>query len=519
MKGFRLPVSSHHAVTRVFLTLWLLAVFWAAYARPLTHLERSTVEPLLQEFGFSAYHTFPLNLRISTNINPYMLPTNFGEGLGTLRWEVSGEGQLWDDDPGTLQLRFGTFPNVDNRDNFIEYSQSDFRVMLGEKFFSLSPLVSGDAGFGLDAEGTLRLTSELSLDAHVLAYTGDDGGRFGLRIEAPLLAQTEASVNVLANPGRPGTLLSGQLHIFPELKGLETSDFEVEYGLQFSDAPTSHALNLRADLEKGPHSAVLSYQQTDAEYGDALQNGSNLKVDGKLQLNNVPEVNASVRINQRIQYEAQQSLLDAPERYNLQIGGTLSGVIDDIDLSLKYDNSNEVINQQNTSSQRNDLSFSVGVPLFNGFYMYQSLQWEQKLAIGELYDTLLYSVEADLPILEGNARPLVELNYNLREGAFDAFSIGASYFGLITDTSDLFAGSGFYLDDETFFYFLAGGSYGFEGGQALSFNASVFLFSDFEPLVELGLGYSLPIDVPVGYRRSVQERHAQGASGSPPNSH
>jgi hypothetical protein len=429
-----------------------------------------------------------------------MLPTNFGEGLGTLRWEVSGEGQLWDDDPGALQLRFGTFPNVDNRDNFIEYSQSDFRVMLGEKFFSLSPLVSGDTGFGLDAEGTLRLSSELNLDAHVLAYTDNGGGHFGLLIAAPLLAQTKASINVLANPGRPDTLLSGQLHIFPEVKGLETSDFDVEYGLRFGDAPTGHAFNLRADLEEGPHSATLSYQQTDTEYGDAPQNGSNLKVDGKLQLNDVPEVNASVRINQRIQYETQQSLSDAPERYNFQIGWTLSGVIEDIDLSLKYDNSNEVTNQQKTSSQRNDLSFSVGASLFDSFYIYQSLEWEQKLATGGLYDALLYSVEADLPILEGNAQPQVELNYNLREGAFDAFSIGASYFGLITDTSDLFAGSGFYLDDETFFYFLAGGSYGFEGGQAISFNASIFLFSDFDPLVELSLGYNLPIDVPIGYQ-------------------
>lgn len=495
---------------------------WAAYAGPLTPMGQATGEPSPQEFGFSARHAFPLKLRISSNVNPYMLPTNFGEGFGTLRWEVSGEGKLWDEDPGTLQLRFGTFSNVDNRDNFIEYSQSDFRVTLGEQSFSLSPLVSGDINFGLDAQGTLRLTSELSLDAHVLAYTSDDGGHFGLRIAAPLLAETEASINVLANPGRPDTLLSGQLHIFPEVEGLETLDFEVEYGLQFSDAPTNHAFDLSADLAEGPHSATLRYQQTEAGYGDAPQHSSKLEVNGELQLNDVPEVNASVRINQGMQYEAQQSFSDALERlerYNLQVGGTFSGNIEGVDLSLEYDNNNKVMNQQSTSSQRNDLSFGVGLPISDGFYMYQSLEWEQEVGVGKLYDTLLYSVEADLPVLKGNARPQIALGYDLRDRTIDTFDIGASYFGFITDTFDLFAGTGLYLDDEAFFYLIAGGSYGFKNGQTLSFNASVFLFSDFEPLVELGLGYSLPIDVPLGHRRLVQERHVQEAMSNPPGTH
>lgn len=494
MKGF--PASWHHAVTRACLALCLSLLPWAAYARPSTPLGQAIVEPPAQEFGFSARHTFPLILRISTALNPYILPTNFGEGLGTFRWEVSGEGKLWGEDPGTLQLRFGTFPNIDNRDNFIEYSRPDFRLTLGEQSSSLSPLVSGDIDFGLDAQGTLQLTSKLNFETHVLAYTDDDGGRFGLRIAAPLLAQTEASINVLADPGSLNTLLSGQLRIFPKVEGLETLNFEVEYGLQLSETPTDQAFDLKADLAEGPHSATLSYQQTDAGYDDAPEHSSKLKVDGELQLNDVPVVNASVRLRQEIRHEAHQSFSVAPERYNLQIGGTLSGNIEGIDLSLEYDNRNEVMNQQGTSSQRNDLSFGVGVPISDGFYIYQSLEWEQELEVEELYDTLLYSVEADIPVLGGNARPQIALGYDLQDGTVSSFDIGANYFGLITDTFDLFAGSGFYLSDETFFYLIAGGSYGFENGQALSFNASVFLFSDFEPLLELSLGYSLPIDVP-----------------------
>lgn len=471
------------------------------------------------EFGLSARHSFPLDVRVSTAINPYGLPTNFREGLGTLRWEVSGEGKLWGQDPGTLQLRFGTFSNLDDRDNFIEYSQPGFRVALGGQRFSLSPLVRGDTGFGLDAQGTLRLASELNLDTRVLAYTGDEGGRFGLRMSAAPFNQTEASINVLTDPSSPRTLLSGQLRLLSEVEELETLDFAVEYGLQLSAAPTSHAFDLSTDLAEGPHSAALSYQQTDAGYSDAPQHSSRFKVGGELQLNEEPEVNASVRLRQEVRHEANQSLSDKPDRYALQVGGTLSGDVEGVDLSFEYDNFNDVGDAQGTSRQRNNVDFSVGLPLADGIYLHQALEWQRDSEKGALYEALSYSVEADLSVLGGNARPQAALGYDLRGGTFDTFNIGADYFGLITDTVNLFAGSGLYLSDETFFYLIAGGFYGFENGQALNFNASVFLFSDFEPLIEIGLGYSLPIEVPLDYLRLVRERHVQGVHGNPPSPH
>lgn len=500
--------------------LCLLLVQLTAYARPSTPLRQIAVEPPPQEFGLSARHSFPLDLRVSTAVDPYALPANLGEGLGTLMWEVSGEGKFWDKDPGTLQLRFGTLRNLDDRDNFIEYSQQNFHVALGGQRFSLSPLVRGDTGLGLDAEGTLRLASELDLDTRVLAYTGNEGGRFGLRLSADLFAQTEVAINVLADPGRPNTLLSGLLHLLPEIDGVETLNFKVEYGLHLGigTAWPRQALDLSAELAEGPHSATLSYKQTEAGYGNAPQHGSKLKVDGELQLNDVPEVNASVRLRQEVEHEANRSLMDKPERYNLQVGGTLSGTIEGVELSLEYDNLNNVENAQGTSRQRNNVDFSVGVPLADGFYVYQAFEWQKESGERALYETLLYSIEADLPVLEGNVRPQAVLGYDLKGGTFDAFDIGADYFGLITDTFDLFAGSGLHLSDETFFYLIAGGSYGFEGGQALSFNVSVFLFSDFEPLVELGLGYSLPIDVPLDHQRSVREHH-RGAIANPPGAH
>lgn len=501
-------ISSCHGASWPCFTLFLLLVqLSSAYAQTLSLIDES--EPPSLEFGVSAQPTFPMNVRITTIVDPRTLPTNLEEGLGTVRWEISGEGKLWDEEPGTLELRFGNRPTIDSRSNFVEYSQPDFRLTLGEQRFSLSPLVRGGSGLGVSAQGTMQLAPELDFDTQVQAYTGSDGARFGLRMAALLLAQSEASINVLANPSGPDTLLSGQLRIFPEIEGLKTLDFEAEYGLQLGDAPTRHALNLSASLTKASDpaeesnltnrsdSVSLSYRQTEAGYRNSPQHSSRLRVDGSLQLNEAPKINASVRLRQEVQHEVYQSLSDAPERYNLLIGGTLSGDIEGVALSLGYENHNEVRNEQDTSSQRNDLSFGVGLPISDNLYMYQSLEWQQDVEEGALYETLLYSIETDLPVSEGNLRPQVAVGYDIQDSAFDALDMGASYFGLITDTFDLFAGSGFYLADETFFYLIAGGSYGLEGGQVLSFDASVFLFSDLEPLVNLSLGYGFPVELPL----------------------
>jgi hypothetical protein len=427
-----------------------------------------------------------------------MLPTHLGEGLGTLRWEVSGEGKLWDEDAGTLELRFGNRPTLDSRHNFVEYSQPDFRLTLGEQRFSLSPLIRGGSGLGLSTQGTVQLEPERKLDAHAVAYMGGDGGRFGVRVAAPLLAQTEASINVLTNPGKLNALLSGQLRIFPEISGLETFAFEGEYGLHLSnDASARYAANLSAEIAGGTDSLELSYRQTEAGFNGAASYSSRLWANGKVRLSDVSAVDVSARLRQEVQREANPSLLAEAERYNLQVGGTLSGDIGGADLSLKYDNYNEVRNAQGTSRQRNKVDVSAGLPLADGFYIHQSLAWQQELGGGASYGTLLYSAEADLPVSEGNARPQLALGYDLRGGTFNTFNVGVDYFGLITDTSDLYAGSGLYLADETFFYLIAGGSYGFKDGQALSFDASVFLFSTFEPLLELSLGYGFPLELPL----------------------
>lgn len=159
-----------------------------------------------------------------------------------------------------------------------------------------------------------------------------------------------------------------------------------------------------------------------------------------------------------------------PEHYNLRLSGALRSEMDEVDLSLEYTNLNSVRGLEGTSQQYNGVSLDVRLPLEESLYVYQSLAWEQDIAGGEQESSLRYNAEADLPIFEGNARPQAGLGYNLITGTFDALNLGASYYGLLTNNVDLFAGSGLYLEEESFFYLVAGGSYGLNDRQALNFS-------------------------------------------------
>lgn len=196
---------------------------------------------------------------------------------------------------------------------------------------------------------------------------------------------------------------------------------------------------------------------------------------------------------------AEQSLSEQPERYDLRVGGELSGTVEGVELSLEYDNRNEVENIEGTSRQQNALDFSVGIPFDEGFFVYQSFEWQQELEAGIFYDTLSYNAEIDLPIFGGNVRPRIALSYDMHTSASSAFDIGADYFGLIMNTFDLYASGGLYLTSETFGYLVASGSYGFENGQALNFDVLFFFFNASEPFLEVSAGYSLPIDAPLSY--------------------
>jgi hypothetical protein len=497
MKGF-LAVLRLAKAFACFVLCLLLTPSGPAYAKQLSSIDEAT-DTSAQDFGVSSSHSFPLTVWLVSSLNPYMPPTDLWEGLGTLRWKVSGIGKLWSEDPGTLELRFGTLPSPDSRRNFVEYSQSDFRLTVGEQRFSLSPLVRGDRGLGLNVSGKIHLTPTLDLDTQFLAYTSNEKEHFGIRVMTPLLPQTKASINVLASPDGSDKLLSGQLQFVPEVADLETLDFQIEYGLQLGNTLRPRALDLNAELKEGPHRGDISFRQTEAGYRGASHYSSQLEVSGKVQLSAAPEISTSVRLTEEVQHMPQQSLSEQSERYDLRLGGEFSGTVEGIELSLEYDNRNEVENVEGTSRQQNAIDFSVGIPLAEGFLVYQSFEWQQELEQKIFYDALSYNAEVDLPIFGGNVRPRIALSYDIHTRTSSAFDIGADYFGLITDTFDLYASGGLYLTDETFGYLIAGGSYGFENGQALNFDVLFLFFDASEPFLEVSVGYSLPINAPLSY--------------------
>jgi hypothetical protein len=246
--------------------------------------------------------------------------------------------------------------------------------------------------------------------------------------------------------------------------------------------------------------STRGYQQNEAGYRDIEQGRSRLEVNGGLQLLEAPAVTASVRLRQEMRYETQALFSGEPEHYQLSLGSTLSGRIDAVNASLRYNNYNDVSNDEGTSRQRNDLRFSVDLPLSAEITLQQSLGWqrEQRSEEGVPRDTLLYGADTSLPLLEGSLQSHLTLGYGVQDRAFNSLDVGANWFGLITLDFSLYFIGGFHLGDDASFNLLAGGFYQFENGEVLDFDASLHLSSAYEPELQLSLGYSLPFEVPLG---------------------
>ncbi|MDQ3458292.1 MAG: hypothetical protein M3498_03150, partial [Deinococcota bacterium] len=328
----------------------------------------------------------------------------------------------------------------------------------------------------------------------------DEG--LGMRLAAALFDQLEASTNLLVNPG-DYTLLSGRLHLFPEIAGLETLAFDLEYALHFGDAFLRHALNLNTALEEGPHSLSVGYRQVKAGYHNAAHGSSRLDVQGEIGLSDAPTVSASARLRQEARYEADGPFASMPERYSLRLEGALRGSFEGISTSLGYDNLNDVRNEQGTSRQRNVLRFGVGLPLTAEVDLQQSLGWQREQRSQEEgpRDTLLYNADLGFLALEGDLNAQLELGYDLQAGNFSSLTLGAGWLGLVTDTFTLYVnGSLHFAENQEYAELSGGGFYQLEDGQALDFDALLSLHRELEPLLQVTLGYSLPIEVPLGHQ-------------------
>jgi hypothetical protein len=427
-----------------------------------------------------------------------LLPDDLEGALSWVWLELSGAGKLWDEDAGSLRLSLSNDLRFGTPYNFLEYRHPDFRVRLGDGNASISPLVRGGSGFGMDLEGSLQLESDLSFGARALTYTSSAGSRWGLRVSAATSGGGEASANLLTWPGEPDALISGRLRLSPEAEGFPAFNLDLEYGMRLS-APSVHsALNMNASLGEGPNRVSASYRQIEAGYRDAASDEHRLDLSGGLQLSDTPELRASVRLRQEARYGAEH-FQDEPEHYSLHLHGTLSGRGKDVSFSLRHDNLNEVNNAQGTSRQTNTLRFNLELPLTTELGLQQSLRWEQERHSeeGQSQDVLSYSAVIDLEALEGFLQPRLDLAYGVQEDALDTLGLGADWLGQVTDAFLLYASSGFYIVGDELLYLSAGGYYQFDSGQALDFNASVYLYRPYEPALQLSLGYNLPFEVPL----------------------
>lgn len=120
-------------------------------------LAAATVELIPRSLSAAAsYHHLPLRLRLGETLSR---TSSAAAVVGGPNLSVSGGGQLWDEDPGRLDLQLGVGPGGKNPQNLISYETSGFRVAAGEQSFSLAPLPASRSGLGVSAQHDFALGS------------------------------------------------------------------------------------------------------------------------------------------------------------------------------------------------------------------------------------------------------------------------------------------------------------------------------------------------------------------------
>lgn len=163
----------------------------------------------------SAYHLFPLKLRLGETLTtePQSVPNRFGG----LNLSVSGVGQLWDGDPGTLDFQLGTESSRTGEENLISYESPAFEVAAGEQSLSLSPLTASRNGVGLSAQHDFTFGAGDHLEAQALVYGTPTEVGVGLRTSAAFGSLFELGAYSLVSGGPYGTVVGGEFKLHPEL--------------------------------------------------------------------------------------------------------------------------------------------------------------------------------------------------------------------------------------------------------------------------------------------------------------
>jgi hypothetical protein len=454
----------------------------------------------------SAYHLFPLKVRLGETLStePRAVPDHFGG----LNLSVSGVGQLWDEDPGTLDFQLGTESSRTGEENLISYESPAFEVAAGEQSLSLSPLTVSRDGVGLSAQHDFAFGASDHLEAQALVYGTPTEVGVGLRTSAAFGSLFEIGAYSLMSGGPYGTVVGGELELHPELPGLTELNLETEYGLQTDTGARGFRLGGAAAADEGALSA--SWQQAQAGFQGALADGYALNVSGSLRLYEASSTYASAKFDQKANYLPGELLVAPPETLERSWAGRVATSAFGVGWSVRYDHADsfgaaEAITRTTTRTKR-ELTFGVSSPLADNLLLTQELSWLREFSSAASGEALGYEVGAYVPLERGSLMPRASGEYSLLAGGLSKALLGLTWSSLIgeSDSVALDLGGDLELLDERSVGASIVGSYIFANGQALDLDLSGrAYYSSREPSLAVSLGYSVPFDVRVARLSNV----------------
>ncbi len=452
----------------------------------------------------SAYHLFPLKLWLGETLStePRAVPDRFGG----LNLSVSGVGQLWDEDPGTLDLQLGTGSSQTGDKNLVSYESPDFEVAAGEQSLSLAPLTASRDGVGLSAQHNFAFGASDRLEAQALVYGTPTEVGVGLRTSAAFGSLFEFGAYSLVSGGPYGTVVGGELKLHPEFKGLTELNLETEYGLQTDTGARGFRLGGAAAANEGALS--VSWQQAEAGFQGGPVDRYALALSGLLRLYEAPSTYASAKFDQKASYLPGELLIVSPEKLERSWSGRLAASAFGVGWSLRYEHADSFGVAKTITRTKRELTFGISSPLADNILLTQELSWLREFSSAASNEALGYDVGAYFPLEGGGLTPHAGTEYSLLSGGVSKALLGLAWSGLITDTDSLaldLEGDLELTDDRSVGASVVG-SYIFENGQALDLDLSGrAYYSSREPSIEVSLGYNVPFDVRVARLSNVGE--------------
>ena len=445
---------------------------------------RATVDLIPQQLDeFSAFHTFPLRVRLSGDTSALANP------LGGTTVEVSGSGKLWDQDPGRFRLRLSNTMDLGATKNLIEYRHPDFRLAAGDQNFSLSPLVTGGNGFGVNAQAQLDIAAAVEIGVQALAATGSSS-HFGLGSTVTLFSQADILAYTLVPVGQAGVVWGARARLFPDVNGIASLGLEAEYARQPN--VSASAFRTEAAVVAGPVSFGLDWRRTDVGFRGASNDACSFGVTGAVELLDTPPITATAFFQQKAKVNPEALSAVEAEHRQAKFGGSLSGELYGIGWSLNFEQQQVDHGGERSGDQR--LRFAMTLPLTDDVSVRQELSWKSDVRAGALVG---YSAAGQAPLFAGRVRPELGFAYDPDGSRLAQLELGIGWRGPIGKALQLDVGAHYRLTGAERLRVSLAGDYQLGDGHALDVEASGRLYRGRDPSLELALGYSFPLDVPL----------------------